>query len=290
MEGKKAKIFCSHKCHGEWNRGKNNPTYKGGHLNKQGYIVLSVKGNQIKQCRHVMEHLLGRKLASHEQVHHKNGNRSDDKIENLELWSVSHPYGQRIEDKIKWCIEALATYGYSTFGTFENRIQNNIENKVPTELNNKKCTFKESNTLTTVGKNQIIRKCDLCNEAFVRNKSRLNKNNPLRFCSRECYITWRKGSNNPNYKHGNCITGYVTLRKNGKKISEHRAVMESSLDRPLFTHEHVHHKNGIRDDNRITNLELWSTAHPRGQRIKDKVSWIIEFLISYGYTTKAVGA
>lgn len=113
MEGKRSKEFCSQKCHGEANRGENNPTYKGGHLNTQGYVVISNNGKQIKRCRHTMEQQLGRKLESHEQVHHKNGDRADDNIENLELWSISHPKGQKIVDKISWATDFLSSYGYA---------------------------------------------------------------------------------------------------------------------------------------------------------------------------------
>lgn len=75
--------------------------------------------------------------------------------------------------------------------------------------------------------------------------------------------------------------GYKYITRNGKNVKVHRLVMELSLGRKLYPHERVHHKNGVRDDNKLSNLELWSTSQPAGQRVVDKVAWAKEILEMY---------
>ena len=78
--------------------------------------------------------------------------------------------------------------------------------------------------------------------------------------------------------------GYVIVRVPGGYQLEHRQIMEQTIGRPLYQHENVHHINGDKVDNRIENLELWSTSHPSGQRIVDKIKWIRDFAADYGLT------
>lgn len=75
--------------------------------------------------------------------------------------------------------------------------------------------------------------------------------------------------------------GYIMMTVNGRRMSEHRYVMERHLGRPLRADENVHHVNGDRQDNRLANLELWNTFQPSGQRIDDKVAWAVELLQRY---------
>lgn len=128
------------------------------------------------------------------------------------------------------------------------------------------------------------RVCAWCGEEFLptfRAKKQVSAH-----CSRSCAIRHShadtpgrlKGDKGGRWKGGKrkCNqTGYIDVwapdhpsLKGTKKIyvREHRLVMEQVLGRYLLPGENVHHKNGVKDDNRPENLELWRVSQPAGQR------------------------
>tara|TARA_Y100000310_G_scaffold246413_1_gene251714 strand:- start:183 stop:722 length:540 start_codon:yes stop_codon:yes gene_type:complete len=126
----------------------------------------------------------------------------------------------------------------------------------------------------------IVQTCYRCSRKFPTRVSRI-KMGKSKYCKHSCMFP-------PNLLGGKKKGGYIRLKlpehpncSSSGHVCEHRVVMELHIGRYLTREETVHHKNGVKDDNRLENLELWTKSHPSGQRVDDKVKWAIELLQLY---------
>jgi hypothetical protein len=97
---------------------------------------------------------------------------------------------------------------------------------------------------------------------------------------------WRGGST--RHKAGYIMRrapGHPRTRPNNPYVFEHVLVMEEHLGRYMLPGESVHHLNGVKDDNRLENLELWVRPQPSGIRAADAVAWAREIIARYGEGT-----
>lgn len=202
------------------------------------YKVLQISSRPTLEHIYIMEQFLERKLERGENIHHKNGNRADNRVKNLELWNRPQPPGQRIKDKVYWAHEILDTH----LPTFD-------KSTLPYE------------------------------EYLISENMELGSG----FCkAADCSFTIH--DEGLCYQH-TCKT--FKIRINNMRvfldgdISEHRFIMEQYIGRKLASFERVHHINNDLSDNRLSNLELWTTEQPKSGNIEDLLIFAKELLIRY---------
>jgi len=119
--------------------------------------------------------------------------------------------------------------------------------------------------------------CKTCGETFYRHPCEIKKGR-VNYCSVKCrklgnYNPYKKGILSSNWKGGTTRIGkYIYIKsydhpnKNSDEyVAEHRLVMEKFLKRYLTTNENVHHRNGIKHDNRLENLEVVTHSNHYGE-------------------------
>lgn len=132
----------------------------------------------------------------------------------------------------------------------------------------------------------VITYCKIC-----ENEIPINYTNGKIYCSDDCKLIGRLQTSLEAVPVGTKIprNGYIKIKVfndyNGNHhrgwTYEHRYVMEQHLGRALYKHENVHHKDGNKLNNDISNLELWSKSQPAGQRVQDKLEWARKILEEY---------
>lgn len=121
-----------------------------------------------------------------------------------------------------------------------------------------------------------IRICpDCCGKKDYRSKS-----------CRKCRSKLRPARKGTGVEKRLSSGGYICIMVDCKEILEHRYIMQIYLGRKLESNEHVHHKNGIRTDNRIENLELLNNInHHKHHLTKEKATYMSKLghLARWGY-------
>lgn len=141
-------------------------------------------------------------------------------------------------------------------------------------------------------------KCSMCGQTRMMRTARVAGSSDF---SGYCANCARAGKNSVHWKGGRSKhpTGYIKIRltpdhplfsmaDKHRLVSEHRLLLAEKIGRPLLDHEVVHHKNGIKDDNRIENLELlerrlhhnaFSQEHPNENQLWQSIVSLVKVLL-----------
>lgn len=160
-----------------------------------------------------------------------------------------------------------------------------FERRQHTERKNRFCSMACYRKWQASNPSYITRVCEACGKEFRDYPSNMLQRGKYqrRYCSWACRKKHYKGSDNPSWKgRYKNRAGYVVVRDSlipeefksmitCGHVLEHRLVMAQHLGRPLEVNEVVHHKNRIKDDNRIENLELYPLYEHTGITNGDKL-------------------
>lgn len=161
-----------------------------------------------------------------------------------------------------------------------NREQKNLKQREYYQRNKERERESANRRYEKLNSKDYFRVCPTCGKEYKIGyaqyiKTRQNPDIECRSCDIETREGWGDGHiDTTGYKR----VYYTNIDGDREMILEHRLVMQNYLGRHLRKHEHVHHKNGMRDDNRIENLELWTRSHPYGVRVEDLKNWAINYL------------
>lgn len=119
----------------------------------------------------------------------------------------------------------------------------------------------------------VLCKCFRCGKTFHKSPSWYKQSLNQHFCSMGCRNKQWRGSGHPRWRGGEAYIangGYKCFRIKGRSVGEHVIIAQRALGRALKRGEVVHHINGIKTDNRNTNLLICSNSYHR--QLHDRMS------------------